>query len=100
MSICLAVFLFLHNNMSKHQWIFTKLSMCIDIKEAIGLGLLMGKFCQFLTKLSACHTVVLIIIFSEKIRLGILCELSSIIFSENYIKKKRPKCLLLHLFKG
>ena len=32
-----------------------KLGMCIDIVE-IGFGLLMGKFCQFLTELSACDT--------------------------------------------
>ena len=39
---------FRYNNLSKSQWIFTKLDMCIDIVE-IGLGLLMGKFDQFLT---------------------------------------------------
>ena len=51
--ICLSVhFSFPDDNLSKHQWIFTKLGMCIDIVE-IGLGLLMGKFCQFLTELSA-----------------------------------------------
>ena len=39
-------FSFPDDNFNKHQWIFTKLGMCIDIQE--GLGLLMGKFCQFL----------------------------------------------------
>ena len=45
-------FSFLDDNLSKHQWIFTKLSMCIDMWRS-GLGLLMGKFRQFLTELSA-----------------------------------------------
>ena len=27
------IFLFLDDNLSKHQWIFTKLDMCIDIVE-------------------------------------------------------------------
>ena len=49
------LFLFPDNNLSKHQWIFTKLAMCIDIVE-IGLGLLMGNFRQFLTELSAGDT--------------------------------------------
>ena len=40
------------DNLSKHQWIFTKLYMCIDIVE-ICLGLLMGKFRQILTELPA-----------------------------------------------
>ena len=32
LSICsLSVFSFLEDNMSKHQWIFSKLGMCIDI---------------------------------------------------------------------
>ena len=39
-------------NLSKHQWIFTKLGMCIDIVE-IGLGSLMDKFCHIFTELSA-----------------------------------------------
>ena len=43
------------DNLSKHQWIFTKLGMCIDIVE-IWLGLLMGKFRQFFTELSARDT--------------------------------------------
>ena len=33
-------------DLHKSQWIFTKLDMCIDIVE-ICLGLLMGKFRQF-----------------------------------------------------
>ena len=53
LSVCPSVgFLFPDDNLSKHQWIFTKLGMCIDIVE-IGLGLLMSKFRQFLTELSA-----------------------------------------------
>ena len=34
------------------QWIFTKLSMCINIVES-GMGLLMGEIRQFLTELPA-----------------------------------------------
>ena len=42
LSVCLSVFSFPDDTMSKCQWIFTKLYMCIDIVE-IWLGLLMGK---------------------------------------------------------
>ena len=31
--ICLSVILFLDDNLSKHQWIFTKLVMRIDVVE-------------------------------------------------------------------
>ena len=61
-SVCLSIrqsyvhpsvhFLFPDDNLSKHQWIFTKLGMCIDIVD-IWLGLLMGKFRQIFTELSA-----------------------------------------------
>ena len=44
-----------NNNWSRSPWIFTKLSVCIDLWKS-GLGLLMGKFCQFLTELSAHDT--------------------------------------------
>ena len=45
---------FLDDNLSKHQWIFTKFGICIDIiLWRSGLGLLMSKFCQILTKISA-----------------------------------------------
>ena len=37
---------FQDNNLSKSQWIFTKLDMCIDIVEIL-LWLLMGKFHHF-----------------------------------------------------
>ena len=47
-----SIFSFPVDNLSKNQWSFTKLVLCIDIVE-ICLGLLMGKFCQFLTDLSA-----------------------------------------------
>ena len=40
------------DNLSKYQWIFAKLGMCIDMWRS-SLGLLIGKFCQFLTELSA-----------------------------------------------
>ena len=44
-------FSFPDDNLSKHQWIFTKLGMCIDIVE-----IWFGIFCQFLTELSARDT--------------------------------------------
>ena len=52
------IFSFPDDNFSKHQWIFTKLGMCIDTVavQRSGLGLLMGKFRQMLTKLSARDT--------------------------------------------
>ena len=52
-------FSFPDDNLSKHQWIFTKLSicMCIDIVE-IWFGILpMGKFRHFFTELSARDTI-------------------------------------------
>ena len=50
------VFPFSDENLIKYQSIFTKLPMCIDIVE-IWFGLLMVKFRQFLTKLSARHMI-------------------------------------------
>ena len=49
-----SIFSFPDNNLSKYQWTFTRLGICIDC----GLGLLMGKFFQFLTELSARDTSV------------------------------------------
>ena len=49
------IFSFPDDNLSKHQWIFTKLGMCIDIVRS-ALVLLMGKFRQILTELSARDT--------------------------------------------
>ena len=50
-------FSFPDDKLSKHQWIFTKLGLCIDIVEiSPGLGLLMGKFRQIFTELSARDT--------------------------------------------
>ena len=43
---------FQDDNLRKCQRIFTKLGMCIELWRS-GLGLLMGKFRQFLTELSA-----------------------------------------------
>ena len=48
-------FTFPDDNLSKHQWIFTNLDMCIDIVE-IWFGIANGKFRQFLTELSARDT--------------------------------------------
>ena len=45
------------DNLSKYQWIFTKLGMCIDIVE-IWFGITNWQFRQFLTELSARHTSV------------------------------------------
>ena len=45
-------FLFPDDNLSKHQWIFTKLGMCIDIVE-IWFGIANGQIRQLLTELSA-----------------------------------------------
>ena len=45
-----SVFSFLDYNLSKCQWIFN--FVCALILWSSGLGLLMGKFCQFSTQLS------------------------------------------------
>ena len=51
-------FSFPDDNLSKQQWIFTKLGMCIDIMEIwFGIAMLMGKFRQFFTELSARDTI-------------------------------------------
>ena len=47
-----SVFPFPDDNLSKYQWIFAKLGMCIDIVE-IRFGIANGKFHQFLMELSA-----------------------------------------------
>ena len=47
-----SVFSFLDDNLSKRQWIFTKLCVLIDIVE-IWFGIVNGQFHQFLTELSA-----------------------------------------------
>ena len=58
--------------MNISQWLFTKLGMCFDIVE-ICLGLLIGKFCQFLTELSAHHISIFTVLdvnidgFSQKL---------------------------------
>ena len=50
----MSVFSFPDDNLSKYQWIFAKLStVCALILWSCSLVLLMGKFRQFLTKLSA-----------------------------------------------
>ena len=52
LSVRPSIFSFPDVNLSKHQWIFTKLGMCIDIVE-IWFGIANGQFRQFLTELSA-----------------------------------------------
>ena len=57
-SLCLSVlrqslrFSFPDDNLSKHQWIFTKFGMCIDIVE-IWFGIANGQIRRILTELSA-----------------------------------------------
>ena len=46
------IFSFPDDSLSKHQWIFTKLGMCIDIME-IWFGIANGKFHLSLTEFSA-----------------------------------------------
>ena len=48
-------FLFPDDNLSKYQWLFTKLGMCIDIVD-VWFGIAMGKFRQIFTELSAGDT--------------------------------------------
>ena len=48
-----SIFYLQDHNLSKSQWIFTKFDMCIDI-----VGMLIGKFCQFWTELSA-HNIIM-----------------------------------------
>ena len=58
MSVCLSVCLFVRlffvsdDNLSKYQWIFTKLGMCIDIME-IWFGIANGQILSIFTELSA-----------------------------------------------
>ena len=48
-SVCISV-LDECDNLSKYQWIFTKLGICIDIVQVwFGIVTVMGKFCYFLT---------------------------------------------------
>ena len=48
-------FSFLDDNLNKHQWIFTKLGVCIDIVN-IWFGIANGQICQIFTELSARDT--------------------------------------------
>ena len=48
-----SVFLFPDDDLSKCQWTFSPNLVCVFILWRSGLGLLMGKFLQFLTELSA-----------------------------------------------
>ena len=49
-------FSFPDDNLSKFQWIFTKLGMCIDIIE-IWIGIANGQISLFFTELSARDTI-------------------------------------------
>ena len=55
--VCLSVFSLLDGNLSKYQWIVTKLDMCIDIAE-LWFWIANGQISSFLKKLSACHMIV------------------------------------------
>ena len=46
------------DNLSKHQWTFTKLGMCIDTVE-IWFGIANGQICQIFTELSARDTPII-----------------------------------------
>ena len=48
-------FSFPDDNLSKHQWIFTKLGMCIDIVK-IWFGIAYGQISSIFTELSAQDT--------------------------------------------
>ena len=58
----MSVYLFQDNNVSKYQWIFTKLGMCIDIME-IWFWLQIGKLRQLLTELTAHHMIMVVLSF-------------------------------------
>ena len=70
-SVCLSArpsvvrFSFLDDTWSKHQWIFTKLGMCIDTVE-IWFELLMAKIRQIFTELSARDTPIFFIFVSGR----------------------------------
>ena len=49
-------FSFPDDNLSKHQWIFTKLGMCIDIME-IWFGIVNGQISSSFMELSARDTI-------------------------------------------
>ena len=49
------IFSFPDDNLSKHQWIFTRLGMCIDIVD-IWFEIANGQISPFLTELSAWDT--------------------------------------------
>ena len=55
-SVCLSVhFSFPDDNLSKHQWLLTKLGMCIDIVE-IWFGIAYGQISPNFSELSARDT--------------------------------------------
>ena len=46
--VCPSLFVFQDDNLSKYQWFFTKLGMCIDIEE-IWFGIANGQILSILT---------------------------------------------------
>ena len=56
LSVRPSVFSFPDDNLSKYQWIISKLGMCIDIVE-IWFGIANGQMSSIFTELCARHTV-------------------------------------------
>ena len=56
-SVCLSEFLFPDDNLSKCQWIFTKLGMCIEIVQ-IWFGITNGQISSILTELADRYMIV------------------------------------------
>ena len=55
MSFCPSIFLFQLDNLGKYVSVFSPNLVCPLILYSFGLGLLLGKFHQFLTELTACN---------------------------------------------
>ena len=113
MSVCPSILLscicilFMEDNFSKYQWIFTKLGMCFDIVEIwfqiangkilsifsrviclphnngilwrTGSRLLMGKFCQFLTVICLPHNNGILWSSGLRLLMGKFCQFLTVI---------------------
>ena len=57
LSLCPSIHIsFLDDNLSKRQWIFAKLGMCIDIVE-IWFGVANGQISSIVDRVTACHMI-------------------------------------------